>query len=111
MYMDLVGIFELLQEEPQGQDTCNENPSAETTKDFATEIEVEAASGHGLTSSQGIEIRVEEGTTSTNAKTISSSTHLELAGSSSSPLVTSECKTTSQVHITNASVLIAGVDK
>ncbi|PNY00839.1 LRR and NB-ARC domain disease resistance protein, partial [Trifolium pratense] len=46
------------------------------------------------------EINVEEGTTSTDAKTISSSTtHLELVGSSSGPLVTPECKTFSQIKM------------
>ncbi|XP_058787876.1 uncharacterized protein LOC131662183 [Vicia villosa] len=48
------------------------------TKMYAAANEVEATSEHELTSSQGIEICVEEGTSSTNAKTKSSSTHLEL---------------------------------
>lgn len=38
---------------------------------------------------QGIEICVEEGTSSTNAKTKSSSTHLELVSSSSGLFITS----------------------
>ncbi|MCH93001.1 NB-ARC domain disease resistance protein, partial [Trifolium medium] len=44
---------------------------------------------------QGTEIIVEEGTTSTNANTVTSTARLELAGSSSDPLVTSEHKTSS----------------
>lgn len=42
---------------------------------------------------QGAEISVEEGTTSNNAKTITSSTHLELVSLLSSLLITFECKT------------------
>ncbi|XP_024633649.2 uncharacterized protein [Medicago truncatula] len=46
---------------------------------------------------KGIQINVEEGNTSVNAKTIASSTHLDVIGSSSGQLITSECKTSSQV--------------
>ncbi|KEH34350.1 NB-ARC domain disease resistance protein [Medicago truncatula] len=45
---------------------------------------------------KGIEINVEEGNTSANAKKITSSTQLDVAGSSSGQLVTSDCKTSSQ---------------
>jgi len=51
-----------------------------------------------FTFKQGIEINV-EGTASAYAKTIISSTHLDVIGSSSGQLVTSECKTSSQVSL------------
>lgn len=55
---------------------------------------------HPLNFKQGIEISVEEGSTSTSVKTItSSSTHLELVSSSSGTLITSQCKTSSPVSL------------
>ncbi|XP_012571321.1 uncharacterized protein [Cicer arietinum] len=44
--------FPQLRQKIEGCDTGNESSSAETTQDFATGIEVEAAPGHELTSSQ-----------------------------------------------------------
>lgn len=44
--------FPQLQEEYKGQDNGNENLKAQTTKEFASWIEVQAALGHNLTSSQ-----------------------------------------------------------
>nr|AHG28984.1 NBS-LRR protein [Cicer arietinum] len=90
----LESLFAQLQEEYEGSDTGSEGPSTKTTKDFAAEIEVEAASEHKLTFSQELmneqlmdplgeidntvkpsqdtEISVEEGTT------LTPSTHLIL---------------------------------
>ncbi|XP_004500352.1 uncharacterized protein [Cicer arietinum] len=48
----LESLFAQLQEEYEGSDTGSEGPSTKTTKDFAAEIEVEAASEHKLTFSQ-----------------------------------------------------------
>ncbi|XP_024635607.2 uncharacterized protein [Medicago truncatula] len=106
-----------------GNNGGDENPSAETTKDFAAGSEIQEASEHQLTSpqqegstseiteaatvptitetknkppTQGIHINAEEGNISANAKKITSSTHFDAVGSSSSQLVTSECKTSSQ---------------
>lgn len=45
---------EQLPEDSEAQDIRNENPSAETTKDFATGFEVQATSRHELSSSQVI---------------------------------------------------------
>lgn len=47
---------------------------------------------------KGIEISVEEGNTSANAKPITLSTHLELVSSSSGPIVTFEHKSSSQEY-------------
>ncbi|KAK2386586.1 hypothetical protein QL285_060459 [Trifolium repens] len=70
---DLEDLVKLLEKESKRHNTDSENQSSEAT----------STSGDMLTFSQGININVEEGTTSTNANTIASS----------GPLVISECKT------------------
>ncbi|KAI5408398.1 hypothetical protein KIW84_054289 [Lathyrus oleraceus] len=70
--------------------TCNGKPliSSKVTQESAVGVEAEAASESGsiLTSSQpqGVEISTEDGITSTNVKTLTSSTHSK-SNSSSSP--------------------------
>ncbi|KAI5408394.1 disease resistance protein SUMM2 isoform X1 [Lathyrus oleraceus] len=68
--------------------TCNGKPSSKVTQESAVGVEAEATSESGsiLTSSQpqGVEISTEDGITSTNVKTLTSSTHSK-SNSSSSP--------------------------
>ncbi|KAL5078349.1 hypothetical protein RYX36_017333 [Vicia faba] len=73
-------LFKKLQKESTTEDTCNENSSGETTKDDVASvgIETEAVLGHETTYSQS----VEEETALTDAKILTTSTHLELISSS-----------------------------
>ncbi|XP_039683629.1 uncharacterized protein [Medicago truncatula] len=52
LYLHMESAFPQFQEEYKGQDNGNENLKAETTKEFASWIEVQAALGQNLTSSQ-----------------------------------------------------------
>ncbi|CAI8595880.1 unnamed protein product [Vicia faba] len=98
-------LFKKLQKESTTEDTCNENSSGETTKDDVASvgIETEAVLGHETTYSQKLEKEqsmsqqgplgeinttikppqsVEEETALTDAKILTTSTHLELISSS-----------------------------
>ncbi|PNX86507.1 hypothetical protein L195_g042585, partial [Trifolium pratense] len=96
LYLHMESVYRQFQEESKGHHNGNENTSAQTSKEFAAWIEAEIASRHKLISSEVVEKNVEEGTTSTDAKTTTSSTNL---GSSSGPLVISECETFSQIKL------------
>jgi hypothetical protein len=66
---------------------------------FNAEIELYNQLKYPFKFKQGIEISVEDGNTSANAKPIPLSTHLELVSSSSGPIVTFEHKSSSQVSL------------